>query len=97
RWLYDQAGIGAAQALGVAHTGIRPGAAADLVELDAAHPALLARNDDALVDSWLFAARGSAVRNVWRGGRWVVRDGRHADRARIATRFAAVLRSLLDT
>lgn len=27
RWLYDQAGIGAAQALGVAHTGIRPGAA----------------------------------------------------------------------
>ncbi|ASL01295.1 formimidoylglutamate deiminase [Xanthomonas citri] len=95
RWLYGQAGIGAAQALGVAHTGIRTGAAADLIELDTAHPALLARSDDALLDSWLFAARATAVRNVWRGGRWVVRNGQHVDRARIATRFAAVLRSLL--
>ncbi|CEF36092.1 Formiminoglutamate deiminase (fragment) [Xanthomonas citri pv. citri] len=95
RWLYDQAGMGAAQALGLAQTGIRAGAAADLIELDAAHPALLARSDDALLDSWLFAARGTAVRNVWRGGRWVVRNGQHVDRARIAIRFAAVLRSLL--
>lgn len=75
RWLYDQAGMGAAQALGLAQTGIRAGAAADLIELDTAHPALLARSDDALLDSWLFAARGTAVRNVWRGGRWVVREG----------------------
>ncbi|MFL7979014.1 formimidoylglutamate deiminase [Xanthomonas vasicola] len=95
RWLYDQAGIGAAQALGVTQTGIRGGAAADLIELDTAHPALLARSDNALLDSWLFAARGTAVRNVWRGGRWVVHDGQHVDRARVATRFAVVLRSLL--
>ncbi|AYO95961.1 MULTISPECIES: formimidoylglutamate deiminase [Xanthomonas] len=95
RWLYDQAGMGAAQALGLAQTGILAGAAADLIELDTAHPALLARSDDALLDSWLFAARGTAVRNVWRGGRWVVREGQHVDRARIAARFAAVLRSLL--
>ncbi|NIK07230.1 formiminoglutamate deiminase [Xanthomonas arboricola] len=96
RWLFDQAGEGAAQALGIAHTGIRVGASADLLELDPAHPALLARNDDALLDSWLFAARGGAVRTVWRAGRPVVRDGRHVDRARIATRFAGVLRALLS-
>ncbi|CAE1135225.1 formimidoylglutamate deiminase [Xanthomonas euroxanthea] len=96
RWLFDQAGEGAAQALGIAHTGIRVGASADLLELDPAHPALLARDDDALLDSWLFAARGGAVRTVWRAGRPVVRDGRHVDRARIATRFAGVLRALLS-
>ncbi|KLD70204.1 formimidoylglutamate deiminase [Xanthomonas pisi] len=95
RWLYDQAGDGAAQALGVARHAIQSGAAADLVELDTAHPSLLARSDDALLDSWLFAARATAVRHVWRGGRQVVRDGRHVDRARIATRFAGVLRTVL--
>ncbi|MCS3808801.1 formimidoylglutamate deiminase [Xanthomonas sp. 4461] len=95
RWLYDQAGDGAAQALGVARHGIQSGAAADLVELDTAHPSLLARSGDALLDSWLFAARATAVRHVWRGGRQVVRDGRHVDRARIATRFAGVLRTVL--
>lgn len=95
RWLYVQAAAGAVQALGVAQTGICAGASADLIELDTAHPALLGRSDDALLDSWLFATRGTAVRNVWRGGRWVVRDGQHVDRARIAKRFAAVLRALL--
>ncbi|MBB2757900.1 UNVERIFIED_ORG: formiminoglutamate deiminase [Xanthomonas campestris] len=96
RWLFEQAGEGAAQALGIARSGIRVGASADLLELDPTHPALLARNDDALLDSWLFAARGGAVRTVWRAGRAVVRDGRHVDRARIAARFAGVLRSLLS-
>ncbi|WP_186810970.1 formimidoylglutamate deiminase [Xanthomonas arboricola] len=96
RWLFEQAGEGAAQALGIARSGIRVGASADLLELDATHPALLARNDDALLDSWLFAARGGAVRTVWRAGQPVVRDGRHVDRARIAARFAGVLRSLLS-
>ncbi|MCC8475847.1 formimidoylglutamate deiminase [Xanthomonas arboricola] len=96
RWLFEQAGEGAAQALGIARSGIRVGASADLLELDPTHPALLARNDDALLDSWLFAARGGAVRTVWRAGQPVVRDGRHVDRTRIAARFAGVLRSLLS-
>ncbi|MCC4621623.1 formimidoylglutamate deiminase [Xanthomonas cassavae CFBP 4642] len=97
RWVYDRAGAGAAQALGVAQHGIRVGAPADLVELDLAHPGLLARSDDAVLDSWLFAARGTAVRNVWRNGRPVVRGGQHVDRARIATRFAQILRTVLGT
>ncbi|MFB8928355.1 formimidoylglutamate deiminase [Xanthomonas arboricola pv. juglandis] len=96
RWLFEQAGEGAAQALGVARSGIRVGASADLLELDPTHPALLARNDDALLDSWLFAARGGAVRTVWRAGQPVVRDGRHVDRTRVAARFAGVLQSLLS-
>ncbi|MCW6027176.1 formimidoylglutamate deiminase [Stenotrophomonas sp. SRS1] len=94
RWLYEQSLNGAAQALGVA-TGLQAGAPADLVELDPDHPALIARDGDALLDSWVFAARNGAVRSVWRQGRQLVRDGRHPQREAVAARFAAALRPLL--
>jgi formiminoglutamate deiminase len=94
RWLFEQALHGAAQALGT-QAGLRVGAAADLVELDADHPALRARQGDAWLDSWLFAARRGAVRQVWRQGRLVVRDGRHVDAAAVATRYAAALDRVL--
>jgi len=94
RWLYEQSLRGAAQALGVA-TGLQAGAPADLVELDPDHPALIARDGDALLDSWVFAARNGAVRSVWRQGRQLVRDGRHPQREAVAARFAAALRPLL--
>ncbi|WP_379655548.1 formimidoylglutamate deiminase [Pseudoxanthomonas sp. UC19_8] len=94
RWLFEQALHGAAQALGV-EAGLRVGAAADLVELDSDHPALRAREGDAWLDSWLFAARRGAVRQVWRQGRLVVRDGRHVDAAAVAERYAAALDRVL--
>ncbi|MGV8958857.1 MAG: formimidoylglutamate deiminase [Stenotrophomonas sp.] len=94
RWLYEQAAQGAAQALGVEY-GLRIGAPADLVELDPEHPALLARHGDAWLDSWLFAARNGAVRSVWRGGRELVRHGRHLQREAVARRFSAALGKLL--
>lgn len=94
RWLFEQALGGGAQALGVA-SGLQPGAPADVVELDPEHPAMLARNGDALLDSWVFAARNGAVRSVWRQGRQLVREGRHPQRAAVAARFAAALRTLL--
>ena len=50
--------------------GIREGASADFVGLDANDPSLLGRKGDALLDSWIFA--GAQVDCVWRGGRKVV-------------------------
>ncbi len=94
RWLYQQAQEGAAQALGVA-AGLAAGAPADLVELDVAHPSLHGRMGDALLDSWVFAARGGAVRSVWRNGRQWVRDGRHVRRDEVATRYRAALQPIL--
>jgi cytosine/adenosine deaminase-related metal-dependent hydrolase len=94
RWLYEQSLSGAAQALGVS-TGLQAGAPADLGELAPDHPALIARDGDALLDSWVFAARNGAVRSVWRQGRQLVRDGRHPQREAVAARFAAALRPLL--
>jgi len=96
RWLYQTAQTGAAQALGVA-PGLAVGAPADLVELDATHPSLHARDGDALLDSWLFASGGrSAVRSVWRGGRALVREGRHHQHERILTRYRDVLTRILS-
>ncbi|WP_449466890.1 formimidoylglutamate deiminase [Stenotrophomonas humi] len=94
RWLYQQAGEGAAQALGVA-AGLAVDAPADLLELDTDHPSLHGRQGDALLDSWLFAARNGALRSVWRNGREWVRAGRHVNRDAITTRYRAALSRIL--
>ncbi|WP_369517233.1 amidohydrolase family protein, partial [Escherichia coli] len=94
RFLFEGVLHGGAQALGVA-PGLQVGASADLVELDAAHPALQARQDDAWLDSWVFAARNGALRSVWRHGRQCVAEGRHLQREAITTAFAAALRGVL--
>jgi formiminoglutamate deiminase len=95
RWLFEQSLHGAGQALGVA-TGLQVGAPADVVELDPTHPALIARDGDALLDSWVFAARNGAVRSVWRQGRQLVHQGRHLQRDAVAARFARALQTLLS-
>src|SRR6185312_9189200 len=51
--LYRAALAGGTQALGI-------GEAADFVSLDTGHPALIGRDGDALLDGWVFAARGGA-------------------------------------
>jgi len=94
RFLFEGALHGGAQALGVA-AGLQVGASADLVELDAAHPALQARQDDAWLASWVFAARNGALRSVWRHGRQCVAEGRHLQREAITTAFAAALKGVL--
>ena len=95
RWLFEQSLRGAGQALGVV-SGLQVGAPADVVELDPSHPALIARDGDALLDSWVFAARNGAVRSVWRQGRQLVHQGRHLQRDVVAARFARALQSLLS-
>jgi formimidoylglutamate deiminase len=85
---------GGAQALGVAG-GLRRGRPADFVTLDRAHPAMIGRDGDALLDSWVFAGRHGAIDGVWRGGRQVVSGGRHHAREAILARFGAALASVL--
>ena len=96
RYLYESALGGGAQALGVA-AGLRVGASADVLELDPAHPALQTRAGDALLDSWMFAARNGALRAVWRHGRQCVADGRHLQRDAITARFAQALQGVLGS
>jgi formiminoglutamate deiminase len=93
--LYEAAAHGGSVALGV-HTAVfAPGAPADIVSLDAAHPALLARRGARALDGWIFAARTSPVDCVWVGGRKRVEGGRHQAREAIVARYRQSLAALL--
>lgn len=94
--LFTAALAGGAAALGQGPTGLVPGAAADIVALDAEHPSLVRRSGDALLDAWIFAARGGAVERVWRAGRKVVEAGRHVDKDAIARRYRQTLTKVLS-
>ena len=85
--LWRAAVSGGAHALGRPIGRIAPQCRADLVVLDAAHPSLTGRSKDTLLDSWIFASQESPVRDVMVGGRWVVRDGRHAQQEAIAEAY----------
>ena len=93
--LFRAAQAGGAQALGVGEGAIQVGASADMVSLDACHPALMEREGDALLDGWLFAARGGAVDCVWRRGRKVVVGGRHVRKGEFVQAFAHALKRVL--
>ncbi|MFN6980007.1 MAG: formimidoylglutamate deiminase, partial [Gemmobacter sp.] len=89
RVLWDGAVAGGAQALGRV-AGIVPGAAADLVGLDAGAGDLAGRSGDGLLDALVFARGTGAIARVWSGGRPVVADGRHGAREAVAARYRAV-------
>jgi formimidoylglutamate deiminase len=98
RSLFEAALAGGRQALQLgtvtAATGLTPGASLDLITLAAGHPALLERQADEILDSWIFAAGRDAVDCVWRAGTKLVSGGRHRDRDAVAARYATALRRL---
>jgi len=94
--LVRRAAAGGAQALGRAAGEVAVGRLADLVALDTDHPALVGRGGDRVLDAWVFSGNATPVRHVMVAGRWVVRDGVHADRARINAAFARTMRRLAD-
>ncbi|MFI5014142.1 MAG: formimidoylglutamate deiminase [Hyphomicrobiales bacterium] len=95
RALYQGALAGGVRALGGARPGLAEGAAADLVSLDAGHPALIGRRGDAVLDGFVFAARDGMIDCVWRGGRKLVAHGSHRQRDACLARFRAVMERLL--
>ncbi|MCY4647674.1 MAG: formimidoylglutamate deiminase [Gammaproteobacteria bacterium] len=94
RALLEGAWAGGAQASGRRLGAIRPGFRADLVVLDTGHPALVGRDEDQLLDAWIFSGEDTPVRDVMVGGAWVVLDGRHRGQEEIATAHRAVARKL---
>ncbi len=97
RHLFDLARAGGAQALGLDSGALVAGKIADIVILDAQHPALASREGDAALDSWIFASGDGVVRDVFAGGRHVVADGRHVARERVLARFKVTMRRLLES
>lgn len=99
RSLFDAALAAGAQALCGAgardRLGLMPDAPLDLVSLDAAHPALIERREDEILDSWIFAAGRDTIDCVWRAGEKVVSAGRHRDREAIVARYRRAMKTLL--
>jgi formiminoglutamate deiminase len=85
RALFGAALAGGFQALGIARSGLRVGASADLVSLDVADPVLAGRSGDTLLDSWIFG--GGKLDCVWRQGTKWVENGCHRVREAIAARY----------
>ncbi len=82
------------RALGWDAGKVAEGRRADLVVLDAAHPALAGRTGHAVLDSWVFSGPENPVRDVMAGGMWVVRDGRHPLEEEAARVYAQAVRRL---
>ncbi len=96
RTLFQHAVNGGAQALGQNTGALAVGKRADIVTLNAAHPALAARQDDAWLDGWIYGAANSPVQDVYAAGHRVVQKGRHTAREPIETAFIKTLERVLD-
>jgi formiminoglutamate deiminase len=96
RTLFAAAHQGGAKALGVTADGLKPGGCADIVALDSEDVAISAHRDDSILDSWIYASRSNPIREVWRGGRQVVVQGRHVAHPQIVARYRKILHGLLS-
>ncbi len=94
RALFEAALHGGALALGAGASGLVEGAGPDIVSLRRQHEALIGRDGDALLDSWIFAGGGDVVDCVWTRGVKRVADGRHLRREALATRYSASIKRL---
>ncbi|MFO1415242.1 MAG: formimidoylglutamate deiminase [Burkholderiales bacterium] len=92
--LWAAAAAGGAQALAQPVGAIAAGRRADLVVLDTRDPALGGQAVDDVLDAAIFGPCRQPVRDVLRGGRFIVRDGRHAQEAAILARYRAALERL---
>jgi formiminoglutamate deiminase len=97
RALYEAAAQGGSAALGTCAPLLAPGAPADIISLDAAHPGLMERHGDRILDAWIFAARTSPVDCVWVAGRKWVEAGRHRARDAIVARYRGSIGRLMES
>ena len=89
--LWRAAAEGGAAALGRPAGRIAPGMRADLIVLDADDPALAEQPLAHMIDAAIFGPCRRPVRDLVSGGRFVVREGRHAREHDVLRRFRAAL------
>jgi formimidoylglutamate deiminase len=92
--LWRHAALHGAQALGQPVGSIAVGQRADWLVLDASHPAMAGAGADAALDRLVFAGAERAIRDVMVGGRWVIKDHRHAADEQLRVNFTRVMRNL---
>jgi formimidoylglutamate deiminase len=74
---------------------IEAGRRADIVVLDTNGPLFVGREDDELIDTFVFAGSGHEVRDVMVAGRWLVQEGRHFAETAIAAGYKRAMQKIL--
>ena len=92
--LWRDAAREGARAIGQPAGVIEVGARADWVVLDPDHPGMVGGSGEMALDHVIFAGGSAAIRDVMVGGRWVIKDGRHALADSLAGPFRDLMRSL---
>jgi len=95
--LWAAAARGGAQALFGGGGEIAVGARADVVLIDTDHFSLTGRKGTQSIDSYVFVAGQSAVRDVMVGGAWVVTDRHHAGEVDAARAWRSAVNSIMHT
>ncbi len=91
RSLFDAVCRGGAQSMAQPVGMIAPGLRADIAVLDDEHSSLIGRTQDAALDTWIFSAGNSCIKDMIVGGHHVVKDRHHAHEDIIARNFRAAL------
>jgi formimidoylglutamate deiminase len=91
RTLLDAVLQGGATCIDQPMGAIAVGKRCDIAVLDDGHPAMIGREGDALLDTWIFSAGNAAVKDVIVGGSHVVKDRRHIDEDRIQKKFTETM------
>lgn len=92
--LYKNALSGGLQALAKPPTrGFAIGQRADMLVLNQEHPMLLGKENDQLLDAWVFSGVQEMLSQVWVGGRCVVESGEHINSDRIEAGWRQMLKN----
>lgn len=94
RNLFDTVAKGGVQACGHNAGAIEVGLRADFVVLDTNHPILVGREGDELLDSWIFSGNRNAIKDVFVGGRQVIKGGRHRFKTEINRQFKTTMHEI---
>lgn len=92
--LLGAATVAGARSLGVDAGRIAVGAEGDLVAIDRDDPSICGASVDTLLANLVFSMERAAIREVWIGGRQVVRGGRHPAQERVVATFEKTMQRL---
>ncbi|NBS57191.1 MAG: formimidoylglutamate deiminase [Betaproteobacteria bacterium] len=93
--LWLEAAAGGAQAMGRKMGALAAGQRADFVVLDGEQPDIAGKSGDMIANAAIFSGTQGLVRDVMVGGRWQVRDGRHALEDSASRDYGKAVKALL--
>lgn len=93
--LWLEAAAGGAQAMGRKMGALAAGQRADFVVLDGEQPDIAGKSGDMIANAAIFSGTQGLVRDVMVGGRWQVRDGRHAQEDSASRDYGKAVKALL--